>query len=515
MKHLGILSAAVCSAALLAGCAKTLRVEPIAGNKTRTGIGYVLPFTQYATTVTWTLDYCPKPDETDANASKDARIAVKVEAIAGSADDGTLAFMIDPQELQSITAVTSFTAKWHDGRNMLSTINASVDDRSAQIVGNVVKTAVKLFPLVAGLPPLPLAPGATAPPPPPIRCKPEARTALESAKTAKGLLKAQTALVETETATVTDLTRKVVSMGAAVDERTKKDLSDAIDRMALATAAQTEAAEAFAAALKPITYVRKLDWPENGNTFSGGPLALPLARIADWIEPLQNRGVEAKPVYLQIERTGTFGRNPGRLDLTPRAAPAVVDRGLRRPAIEPSEDAYALPAPSAPGLRYRMAAGGRLVACWRSPCGSADPGAVIARFDGPIVQLGYVNILPFRSRAFGNNSIAAEFAPDGSLKSVGYEQKTAPAESVSAALADAATQASSVLDPTVRLQSQTAYLKALKEQRDAIEGLKAKVEDSVAAETASLGADTTLINARLANIEAQIALEQLRQKTGR
>jgi hypothetical protein len=111
-----------------------------------------------------------------------------------------------------------------------------------------------------------------------------------------------------------------------------------------------------------------------------------------------------------------------------------------------------------------MSASGALVACWDSPCGSAGPSR-IAAFPGPVVQLGYVNVLPFRSRAFGSNSMSAEFNADGSLKSVGYEQKAAPAEGATGALADAADQLSGALDPTARLTRGTAYLEALKTRR--------------------------------------------------
>jgi len=159
-----------------------------------------------------------------------------------------------------------------------------------------------------------------------------------------------------------------------------------------------------------------------------------------------------------------------------------------------------------------MPAGGSLVACWRSPCGSSDTEGVLAKLDTPVVQLGFVNVLAFRSRIFGTNAFSADFAVDGSLKAVTYEQKTAPAEVATGAVADATSQLSGVFDPTTRLQSQTAYLKALKERKDALEALRDKAPDPVAAEQASLDSDTALINAQIANLKAQIALEELKAK---
>ena len=46
MKPSATLYAAACSAALVAGCSRTLQVEPIAPQGPRVGVGYVLPFTQ-------------------------------------------------------------------------------------------------------------------------------------------------------------------------------------------------------------------------------------------------------------------------------------------------------------------------------------------------------------------------------------------------------------------------------------------------------------------------------------
>ena len=496
-----------CLALSCAGCSRELQVQPLQSSPGRVGIAYVLPFTQYQITESWSLDYCPDAAHPDPQKGTEPKISVKVEATPSAADDGDLAFVVNPQDLQTLTNVTAFGAKWFDGRNMLSSINASSEDRTAQIIGNLTKTALKILPLAMGSPAAPVAAGQV------IECEPAMVQALANAKTAKATLEAANDLVEGRTAEVTRLGAKVQQQGINVDEATKKSLGDAIDLLVQAKATQADAAEALVKTMKPITFSRKITWPLDGNTFSHGPDRLPAPVVQRWLGANAGR-VEARPIYLQIERAGSFGRIPPRPNLTPDSQDVIdaADERMSPLAPEPNYSAYSLPDSRVEGLRYRMPAAGRLVACFRSPCGSADLDGVIASFDSQIVQLGYVNVLPFRGQAFGHNSFSAEFAENGSLKSAAYDQKSAPGEAASGALADSAGQFSDALNPTARATAKASYLKALKEQRDAYEALQADPNSAAAAETASLGADTALLNARIAKLNAEIALAELQAK---
>lgn len=61
----------------------------------------------------------------------------------------------------------------------------------------------------------------------------------------------------------------------------------------------------------------------------------------------------------------------------------------------------------------------------------------------------------------------------------------------------------------MRLQAGTTYLTAFKARRDALEALREAELDPVANKISALGAETALFNARLARLQAEIALEQL------
>lgn len=506
MNKRGTTSAVALLALVLAGCTATMESTPLLPHGPREGIGYVLPYTQWAMTVSWRLDYCPDQQNPATNDGRDAALAVKVEAVAGSADDGELQFLINPQDLQTATSATTFGAKWHDGRNVLSSINASVEDRTAQVIGNLAKTAVKVIPLISGAP---TPPGAA--PTASLFCQPEAAIALDAANTAKALVETRDGELKRKTAELTALTAKVTAMAGAVDDTTKTALGTTLDEVVKARRYLTAAEDALTQTLNAISYTRKFTWPSGGNEFSGGPIEVDPAKVKSWVALDTDGQLERRTVYLQIDRIGTFGRSPTRSDMRTRRSGEVLVRDATNPvAARRGGDAYQVPPASSRGVRYRMPARGVLVACSRSPCGWEDASAKLAEFEGPVAQLGYVNVLPFKSRAFGSNSFSAEINVDGSLKSVGYEQKTAPAEGATGALSDAASQLSGALDPTARLQAGTAYLATLKARRDALDSLRTPEENPNVAETSALGAETALMNARRTRLEAEIALEELR-----
>ena len=226
----------------------------------------------------------------------------------------------------------------------------------------------------------------------------------------------------------------------------------------------------------------------------------PIRSISECLDRWFGRGTvfpDQPRVHLAMSRTASFGREPSGCP-----APPAPDAP---PTPGPGE-----PTASAEGLRYRMAAQGRLVACTVSPCRSSlDAPTVLLAVEGPVAQLGHVNLLPVRNRAFSSTTFAAEFRANGSLSSAGYAQKAAPLEAASETVASAATSLAPLFDPTQQLARETAYLNALKAQRDALAAVTPAAEDPTAASQAAITADTSLLNARIAQLQAQITLERL------
>jgi hypothetical protein len=402
---------------------------------------------------------------------------LKVEAVSDLAPDASQAYVIDPASLQTLTSIGRFDATWQDGSLMLSSVNVTAEDHSAAVVGNVITAVTKLLPIAMGVP----APGAlhtesTS------ACTPNAETALTNVQTLKPELDDVTAQVEASTAQLARLTARAATMGTAVDEATKTALAAEIDNLATLRHRQDDLSQQLSSALERITSVTRVRWPEDSLALSGGPYSLGSDAVRHWFS---SAPTQIDSVYLRLERVGSFGRDTQSQLQLPQQR---VTSGI--------------------GIRYRIPGIGRLVACSATPCASSDRDHVLTEVRGQVAQLGYVALLPVRNRTFGSTSFEAEFTAAGGLHKMGYEQRAAPAEVATGAIAAGAGQIAGVLDPTARLQRDTAYLQAEQARRVAEQALQPV--SATAAERATLEADTTLLQARAANLQAQIALDQLR-----
>jgi hypothetical protein len=482
---------------MLGGCTTSLavhRLDPQApvreGAPARTGIGYALPFTQFKVTETWQVASC-----TPGNVS----LSVRAEAEIEQADDTLHQYLIDPESLQTLLTRSEFNAAFHDGSNMLKSVNATIEDRTAAVIGNVVRTVVSLAPVIAGAPlALDEADNRNRTPP---ACTGTARDALDEAKLLKGEVNEATRKVNEANAAVVDAARDVADMGAAVDEVTRARYGAAVRQLNAQRAVLTLRSAQLANALAPITFQRVIRWPERSDCFA----SLEAHQVdSDALESwFTNASPAEQPqIYMAIERAGPFGQ-------TPTACPAAGESGRVVSAT------YRDPPERAEGLRYRMPAQGRLVICSARPCASQNVADVLAVVEGPVAQLGYVNLLRVRARTFGSNTFAAEFRTNGSLTSVGYAQKAAPLEGATETGASAASSLAPLFDPTQQLARQTAYLEQLKAQRDALAAVTPAAANASEDERTAIEANTSLINARIAQLQAEITLERLRSGTAR
>jgi hypothetical protein len=434
--------------------------------------------TQFEITATWQIEDCPVAGKNDL---KEPLVALSLEAKPRAIDDGDFAFAINPEALQSLSNVTTFEAKFHENSNMLASINASVEDRTGQIIGGLVKTGGSLLRLTAlG------RPEGSSDEKPILHCSKEVEGSLKKARTKKAELALAASELRAATQSLASQTAEAASLGFSVSEKVKEELSSARARLSKAQAGVTIATRSFQAAIKPISYKTKRYWPKQSSEFAVGPIVPPETRLRSWLES-GTKGPNIIPLYLQIEAATTFGINP-----TEKAQPIKVDeRGL----IE--------------GIPYRQPAAGRLVACTANPCKSSDLENVVASFDVSIAQLGVVHTIPFTSRTFGNNNFAVEFAEDGRLKMVKHGQASAPGEVAVGALSSSAGAIADAFDPLERIKRQNEYLAQLRTRADALEALNNETDSSISDETGALNAQAALTQAKIAELQARITLAEL------
>lgn len=458
----------VSALAVLAGCATTLDVQSDPGSAFSEGIPQVLPFTQFEMTATWRLAAC---DGTGAT------VILAVTAIPGTQDDPRQRYLIDSTSLQGPLTRSELAVTYHAGSNTIESINAEVEDRTAAVVTNVATALVNVAPLLMGAPDV----GALdAGPRNAVPCNADTLSALATVASLQSELATMNEALASATDDVATLSARVARLGSAVDPETSKGYADALQRLDELTTSHAGLAGRLAAALEPVTYRTTVRWPENGQELE-----------------------RAAPLTIAPDALGRWGLADG--TKVPRAFVAIEPSVAReaRSSAEPTPGSHVA------GIPYRVSAQGRLVAC-AEPC-STVPATRDRRtvFEGPVAQLGGVNVLPVRNPPLGSTAFAARFNRDGTLASAGYQQRNAPLEDASATLADATGRLAPLFDPTQRLARETEYLEALRAQRDAAAALQPAAPEANAAVRAALEAETILLNAQIANRQARITLREL------
>lgn len=504
----------LCSTLLLGACARGLVVQRDAGDAFSTGVPQVLPFTQFEVTATWRLARCESAPVRAGDEPVGPEIKLVVTATPHSEDDPDQRYLIDPTSLQSPVTRSQFSVTYHEGSNTIHTVNAEIEDRSAAVAGNLVTTAVNLAPLLMGVSiPPDLGIRAFDGPAPPA-CTTDAKIALARAERLKAQLDEQTAALTEATDAVTTLAARVARLGTAVDTATSSAYARALetlDRLAVTQAALNAQLED---ALKPLTHATTVRWPMSGtDRATTAPFTLPLSVVRGWIS--DGRSEDWPQAHLAIE------------SLTGERAP---QRSLPRHAQARSGAAVAAAAPREPdegvppdrhdpayvtGIPYNIPVRGRLVAC-SAPCDRVPDDAQNHRVvaEGSIAQLGNVRLLRVRNPALGSTTFQAVFARDATLTSTGYAQRTAPLETATSAIADATGRIAPLFDPTERRKRETAYLEALQARREATAALTPAPTNPHGDEIRTTDFETALINARIANLQAQTALAGLSPPAG-
>lgn len=469
-----LLLSTVAAATMVSACATSLDVRSdIAQSQYAEGVVQVLPFTQYEVSAAWRLVSCD-PDAQN--------LALTVSAVPGTQDDPAQRYLIDATSLQQPLTRSSFDVTYHEGSNTIQSINAEVEDRTPEFVANVVTTVGKLAGVVAG-PSVPTI--ATAGPRPPAVspsvCTPAGDAALKRVKELEAALDAATGEVDAATDEVAKLGAIVAKLGSGVDEVTAGRFAEALERLDTLAVSQAGLAEQLKSALEDVTAKVTVRWPEDGGQFEREePLRAPAKAIRAW-----------------------FGA-AGEATSWPASYLAI------RPAAGAMPIAAGPPPGRISGIPYRVNVRGRLLTCGK-PCSTIAEQNQKTVVEGTVAQLGGIKVIPVRNPALGSTTFAASFNPDGTLVSAGFKQRSAPLETASAMVANAATELAPLFDPAERLKRETEYLKAVQEQREAAAALQPAAPDP----TAELRAETVLLDAQISNLQARLKLQELESQVKR
>ncbi len=455
---------------IFAGCTTSLRVRPV--SEGRVGVPYPLMFTRFGVEITRQVADC----------GPELKASVKAEIKSSEgAPDPKQQFVLDPNRLASILKTSEVKLQYHPNGGVAS-LNATSEDRTGQVLANVTATAGKIVSIAAAAALVKKE-----------ACSTDVLAALQVIKTQKAIVTAATEVVEGLTADLKALLAKAVATSGNVDEGTKKAISKAYDALVMATEDLKGKSIPLERALKVVTFAETVYWPSDGDT-PAGKFELREAVFKRWTAPDTSPDERSKfTLSLSLTRIGAEGR-----DLS---TPDVVNTKL--------------------GVPYRQPVFGRLAVCAGGACG--DDNLPISQKDGDVLQFGFVYYLPCKSRTFSSISCSFETLENGRVKTMGTAQKAAVAEGLTTSAKDIVAQAAAAQETlagadTARLEARTKALKAQAEYNAAVAALKPAEPDPFqqnTADIAALKANTDLLNAQRAVIEAQAALNQALTKAGK
>lgn len=507
----------------LPGCT-TLRVHNFTTNdaKSRQGIAYFLPFTQFDTKLSWTAS-C---DKNDGNA---LGLTPKAEMVQKTGPDPDGLYVIDYESLDAFTKTSNVKVEFYDN-GAIKSINASADDRTGEILQTTLTAVGTLVRATA------LGASSNQPKEATLVCSKELLEALAEFKKAKsgerdgnGNLIAdgvdqKTDKLKAATDSLEAYSAVIVRAGESITDAQK---AEHFRRIAEVSAAQIElniATKKLAEAQKRVTYTRTITFPATSNIFeSAQGEEIDAKVLANWIGEEVTTACAKKPqadraacaASMKVEAENAVSRlareNSLWLSLAARATYAGKFTGGEKGDAES-------------GVRYRISVPATLSVCKAASCtargtagtpgdGGADKASVLESFPVQMMNAGTTFFLPFKSAAFTNATLSATFAQNGVLTSAGYEQKRAQGQ----ALADATATLLGQIGTTVeqarkskkseldKTKEEEALAKAQKALADARAALVPKEVDPTDAAIDALSADTALRAAEVANRNAAIA----------
>lgn len=381
-----------------AGCTSSIGVVRVDADQpaTRTGVAYHLPYSRFEVAVTRTVTACSKSNIT---------LATSVEAVAAPAEgDPDHAYTLDPNSLMGVFRVGALKAEYGKG-GLVKSLNATSEDRTAQVLSAVAAGVIKLATLPVPVPVVAEAAGGSKV----SACNSDTLSALSALPAAAAEVRQASNDLAAKAAAYKTLQDRVTALGGIVDESTRRALVEARARSEDAAIALTGKKVRLDKLKEALSHTDKFLWPQRGSEFRAQRPA-PGNVLALWKNP---------------EFTGSLS-SPSPVDLR-----LVVDTAQPEalPKAAPTSDPV-------PGLPYRMPRTGYLLAC----DGDCSPANQLALLPATVLQLGTTYYLPCKSQTFGSTACTFTADEGGVPTSAGSEVKAAAAENAAVAFKDLATQ---------------------------------------------------------------------------
>ena len=482
----------------LAGCTTHLesglaRAEDPAS---RRGIAYFLPITRFDATVKWTVTGC---DDTNG-----LILAETIVSKTQTEPDPDALQVIDYTSLNAFTKTSGVKVEFYDS-GAIKSINASAEDRTGAIIVHAVSAATKIAgafiaPGVAGL----VATDTK-------KCSAAVNQALSDVDRLADDVDTATGDLESAQATLEELTARLAQAKSGKTDAAVAALKAQVTVVEEKKRALHAAQDKLAPVIKVLTNSDTVSFTASSPNAVSLPVMVPEKIWNKWL-PAVGAGFSAelkkatatqmakeKAVYLQLDSVGGWQNGVD-----------IEDSGTSEAAMRQA------------GIRYRVAVPASLLGCLGNPCNMMPKAEGIAgkQIGAPmavrVLNRGSTFYLPFASKGFSNGALEARFAENGTLTYASYDQKTAPGEVIAATADSAADGVVGVIkgirsDRTSELQQTKDETELLKARQDLALAQAAQAKSPNAAndeETAATEAQTRLLEAKVANANAAIALRK-------
>ncbi len=474
------------------------------------GAQYSLPFTQYEITVQRRLVAC-----TDEN--KEAALGIGISATTKTSEkpDPVRGYISDMTSLDSIWKTTAMETKPQPIFGIES-INASAEDRAGPAMVSIATTLAKIVAASAGA-------GAGVAVSQTFvvdgqsynevvgACLPEIAIIINRLKADENAIKTQTRLLARKAKVLALHTAISADMGKDYPAADKADLAKLRLEVEKESQALSILEEKLADNLSKLTVTNTVLWPPNGATFGEEIVSTPLVVGAQELpKPAEFKAIR---IVDDLDRDTIAKWGSGNDGPSFRKKTGVYAKIISTSPLGLANTCTtSCPDDKLEGFKYRPASSGYLLICKEGDCQRDDKNAV-AVSDGLISQLGRVFVIPLNSGLFSKKTLATTFDKNGQVTMIGLKSTSASAEEGAktiASLVDTIDATRNKLKPTEleMLNAKTAQLKAENDYRLAKAALVPAANAEQAKAAAAFTADTALIQARLANIAAQDALDK-------
>jgi hypothetical protein len=498
----------LCVAAMtLSACTTSLETRPAYDrselHQALPGVEYSLPMLQYQADLSYRIDKCP---ERPADDSKSVVLALK--ATAASSYVAGESYTVDYAALSSPLKTTDFSIQTRQGTNILQSVNASAEDKTADVIKSAVELGLDVVSMVAPVPIPDLVTPQSADPlgvrtaremiarfsRNRLGCHPDALAEMTKVSEAKDAIKKLKPVVERRTAEIEQITSRLkLRIRKAVDgPKLAEAHEELLTKSAELAAAQTKLTEAQA----ELAFVDSQSWPRNPFVKQGD---LPIGdRFAAWastrlvLVPTSHVDADALQLALDQKLAEKTLSERDAVDLNAFVTRAIenerkaaseaglcgIDESLadcaRREFVVTARLATAEPAPAAcrgnapedyhsgcltgigavqartniphKGIFVRPPVRARLELCHKVKGCAAAGGPLYRSGWDTAPQLGQLRFIPMRNRMFQNNALTLTLREDGSIEKLQYSDKAAVAAVALGAAADTANKVEAFLD---------------------------------------------------------------------